>query len=138
QDRRACRGVLLVPDDPLDQAGAATPVLLRPRDPEPTGGVHRLLPRAAALERLAIGCDPIVGRVVETEVGGEVRREPLAKLRAERVLGRWALEVPRARADASRLAALLSRCSMSLSRLGAFFASPLDIVSRAHPCRLAG
>src|SRR5438552_1735323 len=86
QDGRPRRGVLLLPDDPLDQPGAAAPVLLRPRDADPTGGVHRLLPRAAALERLPIGRHPVVGWIVETEVGREVRREPVAKLRVESVL----------------------------------------------------
>src|SRR5712691_13393756 len=94
-------------------ARAAAPVLLRPRDADPTGGVHRLLPRAAALERLPIGRYPVVGWIVETEVGREVRREPVAKLPVESVLDGGVLEVHRARAETSRLALPVSRRSMA-------------------------
>jgi len=75
--------------------------------------VHRLLPRAAALERLAIGRDPVVGRIVETEVGRKVRREPAAELGAKRFLGRGEFEVHRRRAETSRLAQPVSRRSLS-------------------------
>ena len=83
QDGRPSRRVFLLPDDPLDQPGAVAAVLLRPRDADPAGGVHRPLPRAAALERLAIGRHPVVGGVVQAEVGRKVRREPVAELLAK-------------------------------------------------------
>jgi hypothetical protein len=86
QHRGPRRRVLLVPDDPLDQPGAAPAVLLGPRDADPAGRVHRLLPRAPALEGLAIGRHPVVGRVVEAEVGGQVGLEPAAEFLAERLL----------------------------------------------------
>ena len=60
-------------------ARAAAAVLLRPRDADPAGDVHRLLPSAPALERGAIGRHAVVGRIVETEVSREVRREPVAE-----------------------------------------------------------
>src|SRR5438128_326684 len=58
-------------------------------------------------------CAPVVGWIVETEVGREVRREPVAKLRVESVLDRGVLEVHRARAETSRLALPVSRRSMA-------------------------
>ena len=54
QDGRARRRVLLFPNHTLDQARAAAPVLLRPRDADPARRMHGLLPGAPALVRLAV------------------------------------------------------------------------------------
>src|SRR6185503_4470428 len=77
---------LLVVDDLLHQGGAAAAVLLGPRDPDPARRVHAALPLAPALEGLAVGGDPLVGRVLDAEIVGEVRVEPAADLGAEALL----------------------------------------------------
>ncbi len=83
QDRRAGAEILLVEDDLLHEAGAAPAIFLRPGDADPAGGVHFLLPGAAAFQRLAIGRDALVLRVLDLEVVGQVRVEPGAQLAAE-------------------------------------------------------
>jgi hypothetical protein len=93
QHGRARGRVLLLVDDPLDEACPPAAVLRRPVDADPARGVHGLLPRAAALERLTIGGDAVVGGVVQAELGGQVSGQPLAELVAEGVLLGGVLEV---------------------------------------------
>ena len=69
------------------------PYSSRPRDADPARLVHLLLPRAAALERLAVAGHAVVGRIVQAQLGREVDREPLAELLAERLVLGTELEV---------------------------------------------
>jgi hypothetical protein len=55
--------------------------------------VHGLLPGAAALEGLAVGGDPIVGGIVQAELGGKVGGEPVAEFLAEGLVLLRLLEV---------------------------------------------
>jgi len=71
--------------------------------------VHRLLPTAAALERLAVGRDAVVGGVVDAEVGWEMCGEPAAELLAERLVLDCELEAQGTRAETSRRAPPVSR-----------------------------
>ena len=93
QHGRAGDGVLLVPDDALDQPGVAAPVLFGPRDADPARGVHRFLPDAAALEGLAIGRDAVVGSVVQTQLRPQIRGEPVAEFLAEALVLGGELEI---------------------------------------------
>ncbi len=68
-------------------------VLLGPRQTGVSGGVELGLPRAAALEDLAIGSDPFVLGVVDAQLLGQVRVEPGADLVAERILFRSKFEI---------------------------------------------
>ena len=52
-------------------------------DADPAGRVHLLLPGAAAFQRLAIGRDALVLRILDLEVVGQVGVEPGAELAAE-------------------------------------------------------
>ena len=83
QDRRAGAEILLVEDNLLHEAGAAPAIVLRPGDADPAGRMHLLLPGAAALQRLAIGRDTLVLRILDLEVVGQVGFEPGAELAAE-------------------------------------------------------
>ena len=83
---RARPEALLVVDDLLHQGGAAPAVLLGPRDPDPARRVHAALPVAPPLEGLAVRRHPLVGRVLDAEIVGEVGGEPAADLGAEVLL----------------------------------------------------
>ena len=54
--------------------------------PDPARRVHAALPVAPALERRAIGRDPLVGRILDAQIVGEVGAEPVADLGAETFL----------------------------------------------------
>ena len=80
--------IFLVEDHLLHKAGAAPAIFLGPGDPDPAGGVHRLLPGNALFERLAVGRDALVGGIVDADLRRQVGFEPAAELGAEgRVLG---------------------------------------------------
>ena len=93
QHRSARGGVLLVPDHALDQAGAAAAVFFRPRDADPTGGVHLRLPEAASLEGFAVRRHAIVGGIVEAQLGRQMLHEPVAELLAKLLVPGRVLEV---------------------------------------------
>src|SRR6266404_4387046 len=86
QHRGARPEALLVVDDLLHQGGPASAVRFRPRDADPARGEHPALPCAPALERLAVRRHPLVGRVLDAQVVGEVGGEPAADLPAELLL----------------------------------------------------
>src|SRR5947207_4405628 len=83
QDRRAGAEILLVEDYLLHKAGAAAAIFLWPGQADPAGRVHPLLPGAALFERLAVGGDALVLRVLDLEIVREIGVEPSAKLTAE-------------------------------------------------------
>ena len=84
QNRSAGADILLVEDDLLHEIGTAAAILLGPRDPDPARGMHRLLPLDALFQCRAVGCDALVGRVVNADIGGQIGLEPAAELAAER------------------------------------------------------
>src|SRR5579862_9458910 len=83
QDRGAGAEIFLVPDHLLHEIGAAPAIFLGPRDPDPAGFVHLLLPGDALYEDVAVGRDPLVLRVLDLEILREVGLEPVPKLAAE-------------------------------------------------------
>ena len=83
QDRRAGADIFLVEDDLLHEIGAAPAIFLGPGDPDPTRGVHRLLPLNALFQCLAVGCYALVGRVIDTNLRRQVGGEPLPELGAK-------------------------------------------------------
>src|SRR5208337_1454838 len=58
-------------------------IFLGPGDPDPTGGVHLLLPGDALFQYLAVGRDALVGSVVDADLGRQVGFEPMTKFAAE-------------------------------------------------------
>src|SRR5215472_2030625 len=52
-------------------------------EPDPTRGVHRLLPGDALFQCLPVWGDALVGRVVDADLRRQVRLEPAADLAAE-------------------------------------------------------
>src|SRR5437763_16990238 len=86
--RRTSAEIFLVEDHLLHKAGATAAIFLGPGDPDPPGGMHRLLPRDALFERLPVGRDTLVGGIVDAGLRRQVRFEPVAKFAAEgRMLG---------------------------------------------------
>jgi hypothetical protein len=45
--------------------------------------MHLFLPRDALFERLAVRCDPLVGGIVDADLGRQVFFEPVAKFGAK-------------------------------------------------------
>jgi hypothetical protein len=68
-------------------------VFFGPRKARVSGAVEFRLPRAAALEHVAIGHDALILRVVDAEILGEVRIEPGADFVAEGFLFGGVFEV---------------------------------------------
>ncbi len=83
QDRCPDAEVFLVPDHLLHEIGAAPAVFLGPRDPDPAGRVHLLLPGDALYQDLAIGRDALVLRVLDLEILAQICLEPITELAAE-------------------------------------------------------
>src|ERR1700730_5094584 len=83
QYRGAGADILLVEDDLLHEARTAAAIFLGPRDPDPARGVHRLLPLDPLFQCLAVGCDALVGRVVDADLRRQIGLEPAADLAAE-------------------------------------------------------
>src|SRR5206468_7082176 len=83
QYRRADAGVLFVKYDLLRETRTAAAIFLRPGDPDPAGGVHRLLPTDALFQGLEIGGDALVGRVVDANLRRQIGVEPAAELATE-------------------------------------------------------
>src|SRR6266404_204819 len=75
--------IFLVKDDLLHKAGAPPAIFLGPRDPDPAGSVHRLLPSDAFFERLAVRRHALVGGIVDADLRGQIRLEPMAEFGAE-------------------------------------------------------
>jgi hypothetical protein len=75
------REIFLVEYDLLLKTGAGAAILLGPRDPDPAGGMHCLLPRNSLFERLPVGRDALVGASVDTDLRRKVRFEPAPELR---------------------------------------------------------
>ncbi len=69
QDRGAGAEILLVENDLLHKTGTAAAVLLGPGDADPAGRMHLLLPGDAFFENIAIGRHPLVGSVVDLDLG---------------------------------------------------------------------
>jgi hypothetical protein len=70
QNRRTGTKILLVEDDLLHKADAAAAIFLRPRDADPPGGMHFLLPRNAFFQCLAVWRHALVGGIVDTQISG--------------------------------------------------------------------
>src|SRR5260370_37872533 len=68
KDWRARPEIFLVEDDLLDQACRAPAVFPRPREPDPSCPREPPLPCAPLLEYLSIGRDPLVHRVIATQL----------------------------------------------------------------------
>src|SRR5579862_1128931 len=93
EDRRMRPEILLIEDHLLDKARATPAILLGPRDADPAGGIHFLLPVDALLERLAVGRDARIRRVFDLEIVGQVGVEPGAELAAKRGMFRGVGEI---------------------------------------------
>src|SRR5260370_5339124 len=88
QNRRTGAEIFLVEDHLLHKARAAPAIFFGPGDPDPAGGVHRLLPPNALFECLAVGRHALVGAIVDADLGRQVPFDPTPELSPKsRVLG---------------------------------------------------
>src|SRR5713226_2174414 len=85
--------IFLVEDDLLDQACRAPAVFLWPREPDPSGARELPLPCAPLLEYLSIGRDPLVHRVIDTQLLRQVLFEPGTNVLAKGFLFRREFEI---------------------------------------------
>src|SRR5260370_15363117 len=80
QNRRTGAEIFLVEDHLLHKARAAPAIFFGPGDPDPAGGVHRLLPPNALFECLAVGRHALVGGIVDADLRRQVHFEPAPEM----------------------------------------------------------